>query len=108
MNFNEYQQQAFSTAMYPDKGKNPYYPALGLGEAGEVQGKVKKIMRDDGGVITDSKREAIKDELGDVLWYVAVLAIEMDLTLQEIADNNVKKLADRKERGVITGSGDYR
>ena len=108
MNFNEYQQQAFSTAMYPQKGANPYYPALGLGECGEVQGKVKKIMRDDGGVITDEKRQAIKDELGDVMWYVAVLAIEMGLTLQDIADSNVKKLLDRKNRGVITGSGDNR
>lgn len=108
MEFNDYQQTAFRTADYPDMGRNPYYPALGLGEAGEVQGKVKKIMRDDGGVITDAKRQAIRDELGDVLWYVAVLAIEMGLTLDEIAAANVQKLQDRKDRGVIKGSGDYR
>ena len=82
---------------------------MGLGgEAGEVLDKVKKIMRDDGGVITDGRREAIKGELGDTLWYLAVLCTELGLSLDDVAAANVQKLKDRKERGVIKGSGDYR
>mgnify|MGYP000864468584 CR=1 FL=1 len=108
MTFDEYQQAAWNTAMYPNKGNNIYYPALGLGEAGEVQGKIKKIMRDDNGVVSDEKKQAIKAELGDVLWYIAALATEFGLTMDEIATANVDKLNSRKDRGVITGSGDNR
>lgn len=106
--FEEYQNAAWKTAMYPGKGKNIYYPALGLGEAGEVQGKIKKIMRDDGGIVTEDKKQAIKAELGDVLWYIAALATEMGLNLGEIAEANTAKLTSRQERGTITGSGDDR
>lgn len=105
---NEYQKKCLDTAMYPDMGKNPAYPALGLGEAGEVQNVVKKIYRDCGGQIREEHREAVKKELGDLLWYVAVLGFEFDLTLEDIMETNLAKLADRKERGVITGSGDNR
>lgn len=106
--FDEYQEVAWGTAMYPQKGNNLYYPALGLGESGEVQGKVKKIMRDDNGVVSEEKREAIKAELGDMMWYIAALATELGLKMSDIAKANVDKLLSRKERGVITGSGDNR
>ena len=72
LTFDEYQQAARTTAQYPDMGKNFYYPTLGLaGEAGEVAEKIKKLMRDDKGALTPERREALKKELGDVLWYVA-------------------------------------
>jgi NTP pyrophosphatase (non-canonical NTP hydrolase) len=84
------------------------YAALGMGEAGEVQGKVKKVIRDSGGVITDKVREQIAGELGDCLWYLAAVADEFELDLGAVAEANLAKLADRKERGVISGSGDTR
>ena len=65
-------------------------------------------MRDDGGVLTDERREALAAELGDVLWYVAQLATEAGLDLDEIADDNLAKLLSRQERGVLQGSGDTR
>jgi NTP pyrophosphatase (non-canonical NTP hydrolase) len=109
MTFEEYQKLSRETAVYPDKDKNFIYPTLGLaGEAGEVAEKVKKIARDDGGKITDAKREEIKKELGDVLWYVAQLTTEFGLSLDEIASLNIEKLHSRKERGMLHGSGDDR
>lgn len=110
MQFNEYQQKANETAIYPGKGTvmGLAYTALGLGESGEVQGKVKKILRDDSGIISEQKRQAIKKELGDNLWYIAQTATELELTLDEIAEANVSKLSNRKKRGVLTGSGDDR
>jgi NTP pyrophosphatase (non-canonical NTP hydrolase) len=109
MLLNEYQEAALDTAVYPDQGANFAYPALGLaGEAGEVADKLKKVIRDNGGVLTDPVRDAVAKELGDVLWYVAILAQEMDYSLNEIAKINLDKLASRQQRGVITGSGDNR
>jgi NTP pyrophosphatase (non-canonical NTP hydrolase) len=109
MDLNTYQTAALQTAIYPDKGFNFAYPALGLsGEAGEVADKLKKVIRDDDGVLTDPVRDAVAKELGDAMWYLAVLAFEMDYTLEEIAQINIDKLASRKERGVISGSGDCR
>jgi NTP pyrophosphatase (non-canonical NTP hydrolase) len=109
MNLNDYQLAALDTAMYPYKGYNFTYPALGLaGEAGEVADKLKKVIRDNDGDLTKDVRDAVAKELGDVLWYVAVLAYEMNYNLSDIAQMNVDKLASRKERGVITGSGDNR
>ena len=85
------------------------YPTLGLvNEAGEVAGKVKKIFRDKGGVISPADREALKQELGDVLWYFTQICTELDLTLEEVAAANLEKLSSRLERGVIGGSGDQR
>ena len=85
------------------------YPALGLcGEAGEVAEKVKKTLRDDGGVLSDERREALSRELGDVLWYLSQLATEAGLDLEEIAAENLDKLLSRQERGVLRGSGDER
>jgi NTP pyrophosphatase (non-canonical NTP hydrolase) len=107
--FSHYQEQARRTAAYPDIGHNACYPVLGLcGEAGEVAEKIKKVMRDDGGEFTDAKRREIAKELGDVLWYCAALASELQLDLGEIAQMNLDKLACRQARGVISGSGDKR
>ena len=96
MNFDEYQDAASVTALYPRRLDNLEYPTLGLaGEAGEVANIVKKIQRDFGGEITIETREKLKDELGDVLWYICACADELGLTLKEIAEFNVEKLAKR-------------
>lgn len=109
MDLNKYQTEALKTAVYPNMGSNFPYPALGLaGEAGEVADKLKKVIRDNDGILTDPVRDAVAKELGDVLWYVSVLAFELDYNLEEIAKNNLAKLASRQERGVLTGSGDNR
>ena len=99
MNFEEYQSAAAVTALYPRRLANLEYPTLGLaGEAGEVANIVKKIQRDHGGVINDETRAKLKDELGDVLWYISACADELGLTLAEIAAYNVDKLAKRHGR----------
>lgn len=110
MTFNDYQEKAMSTAIYPGKGTmiGLAYTSLGLGEVGEVQGKVKKIIRDDAGYISEDKKNDIKKELGDILWYVAAMCEELELSMSEVAEQNIKKLQDRKERNVIKGSGDNR
>ena len=109
MEMNSYQDAARTTAAYPDVGRNPIYPTLGLtGEAGEVADKVKKVIRDRGGVFDADTREAIKLELGDVLWYVAQLASELGYDLNEVAEANLQKLSSRAARGRIGGSGDQR
>lgn len=99
MNFEEYQTEASQTAHYPRRMSNLEYPTLGLaGEAGEVANIVKKIQRDNDGILTDEVRGKLKDELGDVLWYISACADELGLTLQEIAEYNVNKLAKRHGR----------
>ena len=109
MNFNEYQLLARETAIYPNKGENFTYPALGLcGEAGEVAEKCKKIIRDQDGMWSMKNREEILLECGDILWYIANLAYEFDIFLDDIAKYNIKKLNSRKERGKLQGSGDDR
>ena len=109
MDLNNYQTAALQTAIYPNRGANFPYPALGLvGEAGEVADKLKKVIRDNDGVLTDTVRDAVAKELGDVMWYVAVLAYELDYDLNTIAQNNLDKLASRQQRGVLSGSGDNR
>jgi len=109
MDLNDYQTSALKTAIYPNMGANFAYPALGLvGEAGEVADKLKKVIRDNDGVLTDTVRDAVAKEIGDVLWYVSVLAYEMDYDLNSIAQINLDKLASRQERGVLSGSGDNR
>jgi len=86
-----------------------FYVALGLvGEAGEIAGKVKKILRDNGGDVTDEVRAALGKEIGDVLWYVAELCTLLDLDMGEVATGNVTKLKDRQERGALQGDGDDR
>lgn len=109
MDFNTYQKKARETAIYPNMGNEFSYPALGLvGEAGEIANKLKKVIRDNGGCLTDDVRSAVSDEIGDCLWYIAQLATEMGYDLESIAQGNVSKLASRKERGTLTGSGDNR
>lgn len=110
MTLNEYQESAKKTALYPKFGDQGWvYPVLGLtGEAGEVADKLKKVIRDQGGVISDEVRLGLKAELGDVLWYVSQLAHELGFTLDEVASANIAKLADRKDRDKLRGSGDNR
>ena len=109
MDFTEYQQQARRTARYPVIGNSVIYPTLGLtNEAGEVAGKIKKIFRDKAGVIDQADLQALKSELGDVLWYRAQVATELQLSLDDIAGQNIAKLLDRQSRGRIGGDGDNR
>lgn len=106
MHLNEYQNLAKETAIYKDK---IIYPTLGLcGEAGEIAEKVKKMLRDEGGNLSEEKRMALMGELGDVMWYIAALATDLGFSLNDIGANNIKKLHSRKERGVIQGNGDNR
>lgn len=112
LTLNEYQERMSDTAIY----KWPViYTALGLAnEAGECLGKVKKMIRDDDvrfdGTfeITPEQRADLGAEIGDVLWYIAALSKDLDLTLEEVGQMNLDKLADRKMRGKLKGSGDHR
>lgn len=110
MKISDYQKQALTTALpHDDKLSEMAYCALGLtGEAGEVADIVKKIIRDDSGKVLESTRNEVKKEMGDVLWYMAALASHFDLDLSEIAQMNLDKLASRKARGVLGGSGNDR
>jgi len=109
MTIDEYENVALQTAFYPDRGSNMSYPALGLcGEAGEVAEKVKKCMRDHAGYLDKQQRDQLIKELGDVLWYVAAMAYEIDCPMTEIAERNIKKLASRNLRGTLSGDGDNR
>lgn len=105
-NLNNYQRQARETAIYPEESK-VVYPALGLaGEAGEVADKVKKIIRD--GRTDSLYKNEIAKEIGDVLWYCAVLADDLGYTLQQVAEMNIHKLHSRAAKGKLGGSGDNR
>ncbi len=110
MTFDEYQQQAITTAIvHPDPQMDKTIYAMGVaGEAGEVIEKWKKIVAYKDGVVSPEDRAELAKELGDVMWYIAVLAHSLDLSLDQIATTNLQKLADRKERGVQKGSGDNR
>ena len=109
MLLNDYQHESRSTARYPDAGNNLIYPTLGLtGEAGEVADKVKKLIRDRDGVVDQSFTEDVALELGDVLWYVAQLATELGLSLDDVASANLRKLKSRSQRGTLGGEGDHR
>jgi len=108
MTFDDYQTEAIKTAIYPDTMKI-IYPSMGVSnEAGEVLGKIKKIIRDKAGVFSDSDKSDIAEELGDTLWYCGVLASDLGIPLSIIAERNLVKLQSRKERGVLGGSGDKR
>ena len=107
--FNEYQRASRRTWQRVHTEHPIIYPTLGLvNEAGEVAGKIKKIFRDKQGEITEVDREALKQELGDVLWYLAQIATELGVELEEVASANLVKLAGRLERGQIGGEGDDR
>jgi NTP pyrophosphatase (non-canonical NTP hydrolase) len=108
MELDDYQRAARATAIYADAFR-VIYPALGLAsEAGEVAGKIKKVLRDRGGDFAAAPEAALRDELGDVLWYVAVLASDLGLSLDQIARQNLDKLRSRQARGRLEGGGDRR
>lgn len=107
--YGSYQEQSRRT--YSDIPTNDpiVYPTLGLvNEAGEFAGKIKKIFRDKGGTISEEERQALKSELGDVLWYLTQICTNLGLTLEDVAEANLDKLFSRYERGVIRGDGDER
>lgn len=110
MTFDEYQKKAISTLLAgPDKLTDVIHMALGIsGEAGEVSEKIKKIIRDKNGDLSELDVNAMKKELGDVLWHLAVMSELLGISFNEVADLNIAKLASRKERGVLGGSGDNR
>ena len=101
MNFDAYQKLANETDLVHPI--NYYFLGL-VEEAGEVAGLRKRFLRDEGNI----EPEKLVKELGDVLWYVAMIGKQYHLNMDEIAISNIKKLNDRKERGVITGTGDER
>jgi len=103
-----YQKVALTTAIYP-REQAIIYPTLGLtGEAGEVANKVKKIIRDGSNSKDERLVQDISAEIGDCLWYIAVLASDIGVKLSDIASNNLIKLEKRKDKGTIHGSGDDR
>jgi NTP pyrophosphatase (non-canonical NTP hydrolase) len=116
MTFEEYETQSLKTAIYPGQGypTGLQYVALKMnGEAGELAEHIGKAMRDESfGVfnleLTESRKELIKKEIGDVLWYLAAAAREVNTSLSEIAEGNIQKLADRAKRNALQGSGDNR
>ncbi len=109
IDFERYQRESRKTWSLVHTDHAIVYPTLGLvNEAGEVAGKIKKIFRDKDGVISEADRAALKSELGDVLWYLTQICTELDLSLKEVAAQNLTKLFDRLERGVIGGEGDVR
>lgn len=132
LDFDDYQKAALSTALYRDSIDKLFadlgivsefgpksmealrdlfrlqYATIGLGEAGEVQNKVKKIIRDGGGRISQERRQAVKKELGGLLWYVATTAAELKLALSDVAESNIEELSGRKDRGTLHGDGDDR
>lgn len=106
-----YQARVNETAVYPGQGtiQGLQYTLLGLaGEVGEVCNRSKKVLRDEGGRINASYCVQMKKELGDVLWYLSQTATEIGISLEELAQHNIEKLADRQKRGVLGGSGDDR
>ena len=110
MELNAYQSRALTTQLTKGAPQEFFHLVLGLvGEAGEVAEKVKKWVRDQGADPEQLDRAALKKELGDVLWYLAVLADELGYSLEEMAQGNLDKLSDRLSRGVLThASGDER
>lgn len=111
MDFDEYETLAKSTATY--EGKQAEYQLMYLtigiaGETGEIAEKVKKILRNDDGVISEEMREALKHEVGDVLWYLSQFSRLLGFSVSEAAEANLKKIADRRARNVIKSTGDNR
>lgn len=120
--FNEYQATAVGMRVslqrllieYPDLPDGIVellgvaYDGLGLGEAGEVQGKIKKIIRDNGGIIDEEAKNALILEIGDTLWYLASLCQNLGTTLENAANLNIEKLQLRHKNKTVYGSGDYR
>ena len=109
MNLDDYQKAALRTAAPRDKKNEFLHLVLGLvGESGEIAEKVKKIIRDHDSDLSKVDIEDLKKELGDVMWYIAVIADYFDIPLSEVGEKNIEKLASRQKRGVLGGSGDNR
>ncbi len=111
MDFDEYQKIATTTATFDGKQEEHklMYVALGIaGESGEIAEKIKKLIRNNDGKLTDEYRDSLKNEIGDVLWYLSQLSRLLDLPFSEAARANVQKIQDRQARGVIKSSGDNR
>jgi NTP pyrophosphatase (non-canonical NTP hydrolase) len=104
MEFSNYQNQAKRTAIYPKQAviDNLLYLGLGLtNEAGEVAGDLKKLIRDDKGILTPERNDKLVDELGDVLWYLAMLCYELETTLESVALRNLAKLRKRQRQNTL-------
>ncbi len=109
MTLDDYQQLAKRTASPKDKKDELFHLLLGLnGEVGEISEKAKKIIRDHDSDFSTFDRDDLQKELGDVLWYIAIVADYFDLSLEKIGQKNIDKLASRLERGTLSGSGDNR
>ena len=110
LTINDYQKEAHKTACYMGLEEGDFrYPVMGLAEeAGEVSGKFAKAIRDENGAISVERKEAIKKELGDVCWFIAEISTLLGFTLEDVMQGNLDKLASRKARGVLHGSGDNR
>ena len=110
MKFDEYQKRALTTVLTTDdQFKDLLHWVLGInGESGEIAEKVKKIIRDKKGKVSAEDKKELAKEIGDVLWYLAVLAEDLGMSLDDIAQANLDKLQSRKQRGVLGGSGDNR
>lgn len=110
MNFDEYQEQAATTALFTgDDFMDLLHWTLGVGgEAGEITEKIKKIVRDKHGQLDNSDKEDLMKEVGDVLWYLAVLSRHLGYDFSEVAQANLDKLKSRQERNKLGGSGDNR
>jgi NTP pyrophosphatase (non-canonical NTP hydrolase) len=107
MTLDDYQKKALRTVLLTSN--NLPYVALGLAsEAGEVATRIKKWIRDGNSDPKNLDKEAISKELGDALWYIAVMADQLGVSMDKIGQENIKKLADRQKRGVLGGSGDNR
>ena len=107
--YGNYQEQSRKTYNDIETNDPIVYPTLGLvNEAGEVAGKIKKIFRDKGGKVSEADKQALKAELGDVLWYLTQICTNLGLSLEDVAEANLDKLFSRLERGTIGGDGDNR
>jgi NTP pyrophosphatase (non-canonical NTP hydrolase) len=105
LSFKEYQENAHKTAIYPQEHFE--YPVIGLaGEVGELCNQVKKIIRDDGTLekaMQGTRKEKIRDEIGDILWYLAECCTKFDLDMETIAAQNLEKLQKRADEGTLHG-----
>jgi NTP pyrophosphatase (non-canonical NTP hydrolase) len=110
MTLDEYQKRALQTAVFnDDEFKDTAHWVFGItGEAGEIAEKMKKIIRDKDGIINKADKQELVKEVGDVLWYLAVFAKQLNVSFEEIGRVNLDKLQSRKDRDVIKGSGDNR
>lgn len=112
MDLNEYQIKAAKYDLFEVtniKEVGFLEKVLGLvGEAGETADKIKKVLRDENGTMSDEDRESIVKELGDVLWYIAAISRYLKTDLSEVAEGNIKKLESRYQRNKLHGAGDER